>query len=238
VAEVKIFSDRAALAEAAAAHIVKLANQAIAARGRFTLALSGGSTPRRTYVLLASDRFLSTVDWSRVHVFWGDERCVPRDHPQSNYRMAQRTFLRALPIPHAHLHRMFGERVPSEAAACYASDLYRTLGDPPRFDLILLGVGADGHTASLFPGTPGLQVVNRPTTAVYVPRFDNWRITLTYPAINRARAVSFLVQGAAKAEALARVCNGEMLPAGRVQPASGTLTWFVDAGAARSTTPS
>ena len=233
MAAVKVFSDRASLAEAAATHIVARATRAIATRGRFTLVLSGGSTPQRTYALLASDRFLSTVDWSRVHIFWGDERCVPRDHPESNYRMAHRTFLRALPIPNVNLHRMFGERVPGEAAARYASELDRTVGDPPRLDLVLLGMGEDGHTASLFPGTSALDVVDRHATAVYVPSFDTWRLTLTYPTINRARAVSFLVQGATKAEALARVRNGEMLPAGRVQPASGALTWFVDTAATR-----
>lgn len=230
----EVFSDRAALADAAATSIVQSANRAIAARGRFTLALSGGSTPRPTYALLASDRFATRVDWSRVHIFWGDERCVPPDHPDSNYRMARQTMLRHLPIPRANLHRMRGEWVPSEAAARYASVLRRVLGEARQFDLILLGIGSDGHTASLFPGTPALQVVDRPTTAVYVPASDSWRISLTYPVINRARAVRFLVQGGSKAPALSRVRNGELLPAARVNPASGDLVWFVDEAAGGS----
>jgi 6-phosphogluconolactonase len=236
VVDFKVFSDRRALAEGAATHIIDLADQAIAARGQFTLALSGGSTPRRTYALLARNRFVTRVDWSRVHIFWGDERCVPPDHPASNYRMAQRTFLRSLPILDGNLHRMLGERMPHESAAHYASELDQRLGAPPRLDLVLLGLGEDGHTASLFPGTSALQVDHRPTAAVYVPTLGRWRITLTYPTINRARAVSFLVQGKAKAQALARVRDGELLPAGRVRPTSGMLTWFVDSEAARLAT--
>lgn len=228
MADFRVFSDYDALAEAAATHIVEVANRAIAARGQFALALSGGSTPRPTYRLLAHDRFASQVDWAQVHIFWSDERCVPPDHPDSNYRMAWRIFLCTLPIPEANLHRMAGERDPREAAARYGVALQQVLGDALRFDLILLGMGEDGHTASLFPDTPALQVGDRPTTAVYVPAFDRWRLTLTFPAINAARAVSFLVQGASKAPALACVRNGEQLPAARVSPTSGDLTWFVD----------
>ncbi len=224
----RVFSGRDVLADAAAMHIVKAANRAIASRGQFALALSGGSTPRCTYRLLAHDRFASQVDWSCVHIFWGDERCVPPDHPDSNYRMAWRTSLHSLPIPEANLHRMAGEREPREAAACYAVELRRVLGDALRFDLILLGMGEDGHTASLFPGTPTVEIVDRPTTAVYVPAFDRWRLTLTLSVINAARAVCFLVQGASKAPTLARVRDGALLPAARVAPVSGDLVWFVE----------
>jgi 6-phosphogluconolactonase len=260
------------LARVAAEHIADLASHAIAERGRFVVALSGGSTPRPTYRLLAQDRGMLAIDWSRVHVLWGDERCVPPDHPDSNYRMARRALLDHVRVPASQVHRVKGELPPQEAAAAYRAELAAVLGDlgdrvdPPshcgwgtrreqavpgeragRFDLILLGLGSDGHTASLFPGTPAVAERRRDVVPVYVERLEAWRVTLTLPIINDARRVIFLVSGRRKADVLARVHAGgstgedakaaEQLPAGLVQPTEGTLTWLVDRDAAAALSP-
>jgi 6-phosphogluconolactonase len=196
------------------------------------VALSGGSTPRTTYALLASDEFAARVDWPRVRVFWGDERCVPPDHPDSNYRMAREALLDKVPIPTENVHRMRGELPPDQAATAYQAELEAVLGASGRFDLILLGMGADGHTASLFPGTAALEERERTVVAVYVKRLRAWRVTLTLPVINAGRHVLFLVSGTAKAPTLARIRAGELLSAGLVQPDQGQLTWLVDMAAA------
>ncbi len=215
------------LAWIAAKHIVALAAEAIERRGRFIVALSGGSTPRPTYALLAEEPFSSQIDWSRVHLGWGDERCVPPTHPDSNYRMAREALLDHVDIPAENIHRIRGELGAVRAAAAYRAELDDLLGQDGRFDLILLGMGADGHTASLFPGTPALAERQKTVVAVHVEELDAWRVTLTLPVINSARHVTFLVSGASKAEALARVRDGEPLPAGLVQP-RGQLIWIVD----------
>jgi len=232
VSGLTIVSNAERLAEVAAERVVALASNAIAQRGRFIMALSGGSTPRPTYRLLAERRWSLMIDWSRVQLLWGDERCVPPEHPDSNYRMARQTLLDRVDIPASNVHRIQGERPPDEAAAAYRAELEAVLGPRGRFDLILLGLGSDGHTASLFPETASIGEREQPVVAVYVDKLKAWRITLTYPVINDAHHVIVLVSGERKANALARVQGGEELPAGLVQPAEGTLTWLVDQDAA------
>ncbi len=237
MAETWTYPDATSLARAAAEHFVTLAAEAIAARGRFAVALSGGSTPYATYTLLASDDFAARVDWPRVHVFWGDERCVPPDHPESNFRLAEEALLSRVPIPPGNLHRVRGELEPEVAAQAYAAELRTFFGAPwPRFDLVLLGMGDDGHTASLFPGLAALHETARSVVAVTAHYQDRpaHRVTLTTPAINAARQVLFLVTGATKAETLRAVLEGPegLYPAQRIRPISGHLTWLMDAAAA------
>jgi len=236
VNELRVHPDAASLARAAAQHFVTLATAAIAARGQFVVALSGGSTPRATYRLLASDEFAARVDWPRVRVFWGDERCVPPDHSDSNYRMARETLLDEIPIPAENVHRIRGELPPDQAATAYQAELEAVLGAGGRFDLILLGMGEDGHTASLFPGTVALHEQTRWVVAHYVDKLSAWRVTLTPVAINAAAHVTFLVSGAGKAERLREVLDGlhqpDVLPAQIVRPTDGRLLWLADAAAA------
>jgi 6-phosphogluconolactonase len=237
--EISVAADAAALADEAAETIVDAATEAVAEHGRFTIALAGGSTPRATYTRLAQADYRERVPWNRTWVFFGDERCVPPDHPESNYRMASAALLSRVPIPPEQIFPMRGEVEDVEAAA---ADYIRTLGEVfrtrrgelPRFDLILLGMGIDGHTASLFPGSPALKEVFRPVAAVHaaaaaVPQ----RLTLTFPVLNAAARVTFLVAGAEKARAV-RVILGEgaMLPAAMVQPENGRLLWMLDRAAA------
>ncbi|GAP63498.1 6-phosphogluconolactonase [Ardenticatena maritima] len=228
----------------AAQTIVRLLTDAIAARGVCSLALAGGSTPREVYRLLATPTWRDRLDWSRVHVFWGDERTVPPDHPDSNYRMAHEALLAHVPIPPENIHRMAGEQPPDVAAAAYAEELRAHFGLPfgawPRFDLILLGMGDDGHTASLFPHTDALCDWEHLTHALFVPKLNTWRLTLTVPTINHARHVLFLVRGAPKAATVARVLEGvfapKTFPAMLIHPRDGTLTWLLDRDAAHQLT--
>jgi 6-phosphogluconolactonase len=238
---IRLFADVESLGEAAAHEFVRCAREAIAARGRFTVALSGGSTPRRSYQLLAAEPLRTQVDWECVEIFWGDERCVPPDHPDSNYRMAREAMLEHLPIPAEHIHRLEAERADREAAARdYETTIARVFdvtigGQPPAFDLILLGMGPDGHTASLFPHTKALDETTRWVVVNFVAKFNTDRLTLTRPIINRAREVLFLVAGADKAERLAEVLTGPAdpgrLPSQSIQP-DGQLVWFVERVAA------
>ena len=242
----QIYPDTEALARAAAEQFVTLAREAIARRGRFSVALAGGSTPRPTYERLSGEPFASQVDWTRVHIFWGDERCVPPDHPESNYRMARETLLDRLTIPAANVHRIPCEQAPEQAAAAYEATLRAFFAegktpseeDPiPRFDLILLGLGEDGHTASLFPGTAVLHEEERWVVATYVEKLGAWRVTLTPVVLNAAAHVTFLVAGKHKAQRLREVLMGpyqpDRLPAQIVRPHRGHLTWLLDMEAAR-----
>ncbi|HEX5386606.1 MAG TPA: 6-phosphogluconolactonase [Gemmatimonadales bacterium] len=230
---VRVVRDAADLARTAAEHVAARAAEAIAARGRCNLVLAGGETPRAAYGLLASEAFAGRVDWGRVQFFWGDERCVPPDDPRSNYRTAREALLDRVRVPSENVHRIRGEDDPTGAAAAYD----RLLRDMPgRFDLVLLGMGADGHTASLFPGHAAVRERVRLALAERMEPVDMWRVTLTPPAFNAARDVLFLVAGAGKAETLARVLEAprepELLPAQSIAPAQGELTWLVDAQAA------
>ncbi len=232
--ESEVYPDAASLAQAAAKQFTVLAAQAIDERGCFFVALAGGSTPRATYALLATRTYVARVHWPKVHVFWGDERCVPPDHPDSNYKMAHEALLDKAKLPPGNVHRIRGELPPEQATLAYREELEAALGTGGRLDLILLGMGADGHTASLFPGSPAVEEQEQMVVAAYVERLHAWRVTLTLPAINAARHVVFLVSGDTKAPALARVRAGESLPAALVRPSPGQLTWMVDQDVARS----
>jgi 6-phosphogluconolactonase len=232
--DLHVLPDQDALTATTAGQITLLADAAIRARGQFTLGLAGGSTPRPVYAQLARE---ASLDWAKIHIFWGDERCVPPDHAASNYRMARAALLDHVPLPEANIHRIPGERQPEEAALAYERELRAFfVGDWPRCDLLLLGMGDDGHTASLFPGTAALTVQNRWVVENYVEKLDAWRITLTVPAINAAANVIFLVTGADKAEALHAVREGsplpEQYPSQLVQPGQGSVVWLVDEAAA------
>ncbi|GIL12341.1 MAG: 6-phosphogluconolactonase [Chloroflexota bacterium] len=234
---VRILPNAEKLAQAGLEQVVQAAKTAVAARGHFYFALSGGSTPRLLYERLASETAFERDWWRHTHIFWGDERCLPPTHPDSNYHMARAALLDHVPIPPENIHRMAGEREPEQAAADYEVELERVFGGPARFDLILLGMGRDGHTASLFPHTPALREQTRRAVAnFYAPVEPPWRITLTLPVINAAAGVIFLVSGADKAETLRQVLEGKYkpddLPAQLVRPAGGSL-WLVDTAAAR-----
>jgi 6-phosphogluconolactonase len=226
-----VLADRKAVSDAAAQRFVALASQ-YTQTGQFTVALSGGSTPRQLFELLSSPSYRAQVAWPQIHLFWGDERCVPSDHADSNYRMTREALLDHIDIPPQNVHRIQGESTPQHAAEQYQAELERVLGADPRFDLVLLGMGSDGHTASLFPGSPALEERERTAIAVYAAHLDSWRVTLTLPILNHARHVLLLVSGSSKAPALSRIRAGEPLPAGRVRPSQGTLTWLLDRDAA------
>ena len=251
-----------ALAEEAARRFVTLAAEAVGQRGRFAVALAGGSTPAELYRLLAQTPYREQVDWNRTAVFFGDERCVPPDHAWSNYGMARAALLDHVPLPPGNIYRMAGERTPADAAADYAAVLRRAFGlrgsARPRFDLVLLGLGDDGHTASLFPGTAALAERRRLVVANEPPGYVQpaiARITLTFPTLNAARVVMFLVAGAGKAETVRAILGNAQsshpersaaesshpersaaeskdLPAGQVRPRQGQLIWLLDRVAA------
>jgi 6-phosphogluconolactonase len=240
VPDLIVLPDLEAVSREAARRFVELAQSAVAQTDRvYSVALSGGSTPQRLYELLASPPYSRRIAWDSVHVFWGDERAVPPDDPGSNYRLAREQLLDHVPIPAANVHRIKGELGPPEAAQAYAKELNRFFGTSiPVFDLVLLGMGDDGHTASLFPGSEGVRETSRPVVAVTAQYQDRPadRITLTSPAINSARTVMFLISGSAKAETLQTVLQGpyqpDVLPAQIVQPASGQLIFLVASDAA------
>jgi 6-phosphogluconolactonase len=236
--DIKIYDDAEAVAVAAAERFVELAAAAMEATGSFSVALAGGSTPKRIYELLASDDWQGRVRWDDVHIFFGDERSVPPDHRDSNYRMANETLLSRVPLPVPNVHRITGEGDASANASRYEDELRSYFGDVqwPRFDLVMLGMGDDGHTASLFPGTEALSEQSAWVVANWVEKFDTYRITLTAPAINHARHVIFNVTGAGKAERLPEVLHGardtERLPSQLIRPVEGRLEWFADRAAA------
>jgi 6-phosphogluconolactonase len=228
------------LFQAAAEEVIRAATEAIAARGRFTIALSGGSTPRNLYTLIAANASAS-LPWAQMFFFWGDERHVPPDNADSNYRMAQETLLSKIPVPPANVFRIPAENPDAVAVAeAYEQTLRKFFavapGEFPRFDLILLGLGPDGHTASLFPETAGLRETSRLVVANWVEKLSTSRITFTLPVLNAARCVAFLVSGADKAAVLREVLEGnapgEKYPSKLVQPSDGKLIWFVDRAAA------
>jgi 6-phosphogluconolactonase len=211
--------------------------RAIRERGRFTVALSGGSSPALLFRRIAEDAPGSDIDWGKAHIFWADERCVPPDHGESNYRLARELFLDMLPSPGAVIHRIPAELPPREAARRYEEELARAFPGEcvPVFDQIWLGLGSDGHTASLFPDCETQGSVGRTAIAVYVEKPGSHQVTLTLPVINNARHVVFLVTGAGKADIVAGILEGKTgtrYPAAGVAPAEGMLTWLLDADAA------
>ena len=230
-------------ARQAAELVAALSERAVRDRGRFAVALSGGSTPRRLHTVLASEEYRERISWPHWRIFWGDERAVRPDHDESNYRMARETLLDHVALSQAHVHRIPAELDPVRAASEYEQTIRQSLdGNIPVFDLILLGMGDDGHTASLFPGTEALQEDKRLVASGWVPHLDAHRITFTLPLINRAAAVAFLVEGAYKSEMVRRVLRPgpgeEPLPASLVQPTNGELHWFLDSAAAEHLTTS
>lgn len=235
--EIHVVPDAAALAEAGAREFARAASDAIEDRGIFRVVLSGGSTPRALYSRLTRAPWRRSVPWDRTRFFFGDERCVPPDNERSNYRMAREMLLDPLKIPARHVLRMKGEEEPPRAAlACEQAIRGRFCGRPARFDLVLLGLGEDGHTASLFPGTTALAERRRLVVANFVPKFSEWRLTMTLRSLNAARRVIFLVSGSEKARAAAKIVKKrrgvETLPASAVSPGRGTLLWLLDEPAA------
>jgi 6-phosphogluconolactonase len=235
--QVSVFPDIDALSRAAAERFVSLSRTAIRSRGRFATALSGGSTPRRFYSLLGSSPYRENVDWNRVHLFWVDERCVAPSHDASNYRLVAEAVLLKTAVPEEQIHRIRGEAGPGPAAEMYEEELRRFFAASPRpvFDLVILGAGVDGHTASLFPGSELLEERTREVVPVYRERPDVDRVSLTLPVLNRAANVLFLVAGKEKAGIVYEVLkcdNRKQYPAGRVRPVNGRLSWFIDKEAA------
>jgi 6-phosphogluconolactonase len=242
---VETFSTHADLMQAAADLFVAASVAAIGASGRFAVALSGGSTPQSLYALLATDLYASRIDWTRVHVFWSDERSVPPSSSLSNYRMARVALLSRVPLQTANVHRIRGEDEPAAAAAAYERKLRELFGTPvgeprtatgARLDLVLLGMGEDGHTASLFPGAATVGEPRRWVMADDLADVSTPRVTLTPVAINAASEIVFLVSGHKKAAALKRAIEGpyqpDLLPAQAIAPRAGRLRWLVDADAA------
>ena len=219
---IRVFEYSRELARGAAEHFVALAQ-----KGRFTVALSGGSTPKALYQILAEE-FREQVPWPNVHFFWSDERHVPPDHPDSNYRMAHEALLSRVPVPESNVHRVHSENPSAQEAA----DEYEKV-IVPRLDLILLGLGADGHTASIFPGSDVLHETKRLVAAPWVEKLNTYRITMTLPLLNNGASILFLVSGAEKAQIVKEVLEGpKKYPAQFVQPTNGELIWMLDRDAA------
>jgi len=235
---VEVAENAEALSHLVAEQFVRLTTDAIESRGRCAVALSGGSTPKGVYQLLAAPAFRTRVRWSDIHFFWGDERHVPPDHLDSNYRMAVEAMLSKVPVPPANVHRVRSELPDAEQVARECEGVLRACvgGEPtPQFDLVHLGIGTDGHTASLFPGSAGLEERERLCVANWIAKFNGYRITLTLPVLNVARTVSFIVKGTEKASIVERVLSDSAtspLPAQLVRPVDGTLWWMLDRDAA------
>jgi 6-phosphogluconolactonase len=234
---IEIFANAPELARGAAEYFVARSGEAVAQKGFFTVALSGGSTPKILFELLANpdEPFHAQLPWSRIHFFWSDERHVPPDHPDSNYRMAQEAMLLHVPVPESNVHRVHGENPnAADAAAEYEQTLLQlTKQTLPQLDLILLGLGTDGHTASIFPGLEVLQETKRLVAAPWVEKLNTYRITMTLPLLNNGASVLFLVSGDEKAEIVKKVLAGpKLFPAQYVQPTHGQLLWMLDKAAA------
>jgi len=235
-----VSSTPAALARAGAQLFTSAAVQAVASRGLARIAISGGTTPEVMFELLAAEPFVAQVPWDKLDLYWVDERCVPPDNAESNYRMTREALLSKVPLPSERIHRIEGELEPELAAARYESTIRNTFklegAETPTFDLILLGMGEDGHTASLFPHTEALNDLSHIAIANHVPQKDTWRVTLTWPVINQGREVAFLIEGEGKAQVLHDVFMGpyqpETFPSQIIRPANGRLILLLDAAAA------
>ena len=238
--EIKVLPDPAEVAHEGARRFIELSEAAIELTGRISVALAGGSTPRAMYELLASPQYQTQIDWPNIDIFFGDERCVPPDHEQSNYGMAREALLSKVPIPGDNIYRMRGEADPNDAAKEYGQMLKEKFGDG-GLDLIYLGMGGDGHTASLFPHTSAVNETQHRCVANHVPQMNTRRITLTAPFINRAQHVIVMIAGADKGKRLSEVLEGprdpERLPIQLIQPVSGKMSWLIDIGAAGMDAP-
>ncbi len=236
---IEVCPDLASLSRRGAELLLTAAATAIAERGWFTVAISGGSTPRPLYQLLASEEFCGRLDWEKVQIFWADERCVPKEHPDSNYGAAHDILLSRVPLPFSNIHRVLGELPPVQAADAYEDELRRFFGGEllPVFDLILLGIGADGHTASLFPETLQTMASGRLAAPVYLAKLNSHRVTLTLPVINCARQLLFLVAGEDKAPVVREIveAGNTRYPAALVR-LQGELIWLLDKEAAGNLT--
>jgi 6-phosphogluconolactonase len=239
---ISVFDDPEQVAEAAADAFARRALQAVERAGAFNVALSGGSTPKLLFAFLASGSLRARLAWDKVHFFWGDERSVPPDHPESNFGAARDILLSRLDIPAGNIHRIEAELDdPDEAAARYEADLRRHFrlaeGELPRFDLVFLGMGADGHTASLFPGSEALEERRRLVVPAWVESLKTYRVTLTCPVFNNAACIMFLITGQEKAETLRAVveqgAEPPHYPAQRIRPHNGETLWYVDKAAGR-----
>lgn len=242
--DVKILADANELAKAAAEIFIQIVGSTVAEKGTCRVVLAGGSTPQALYSLLASEPYSEQVAWDRLHIFFGDERCMPPDYPDSNYRKAYQSLIRNVPLLPENIHRIPAELEPERAAeryeekllAYFSSQIDPTEREAASFDLVLLGMGDDGHTASLFPGTPAIHEDTRWVAAQYVDKLGAWRITLTPAILNRSAHVLFLVSGAGKSDTLQHVIYGsyqpERYPAQIIQPDGGSVTWLVDEAAA------
>ena len=237
-----IWPEPKAVALAAAQLFSDAVTQAVTTRGTARVAISGGSTPKAMFALLAdpAQPFAGSIPWAKLHLYWVDERCVPPTDNESNYKMTNEALLSKVPLPTEQVHRMEGELEPEEAASRYETVLRNSMklegAESPAFDLLLLGMGDDGHTASLFPHTAALEEITRLVVANHVPQKETWRITLTFPVINQARQVCFLIEGGAKAKVLAEVLTGprdpQRLPSQLIRPSSGSLRFLLDDAAA------
>jgi len=236
----RVFSNPADVARAAAELFTSSVVASADARGIARVAISGGTTPKAMFALLASEPFVAHVPWDKLDLYWADERCVPPTDVESNYRMTSETLLSKVPLPADRIHRMEGELNPEVAAARYEAAIrngFKLEGaETPTFDLVLLGMGDDGHTASLFPHTEALNDMTHIVVANHVPQKDTWRVTLTWPVINQGREVAFLIEGDKKAQVLHEVFQGpyqpETYPSQIIRPASGKLTLLLDTAAA------
>lgn len=231
-----ILQDKKAMSEAAASYFVTMTQKAINKNGRCTVSLSGGSTPKLLFELLATEEYRDQVEWKKLHIFWGDERCVAPDSPDYNARMASLALLDHVPIPGTQIHKIDGTLRPEEAAKEYEKVLksyFDTTG--PTFDICFLGMGDDGHTASLFPGTPVVHETQSWAKEVYVEKKSSWRISVTAPIINRSSSIAFLVGGAGKAEVLPKVLGGDfqpdLYPSQLIVRGRAEVHWFLDEGA-------
>jgi len=233
---IHVYPDKKALITATAEKIIYSIEQSVKDNGLCNIALTGGNTPRDLYSMLATDTYKKRVDWNCVHLFWGDERTVPPENPDSNFGMARQTLLKHIKLPQDNIHRIKGEITPEDAAKEYSSLIHGHFKEaPPRFDLILLGLGEDGHIASLFPGTAAIEENIKTVVAVFVPKLDTWRISLTLPVINTAKEIMFLVSGSSKSKIMQQIMNIEEpakdVPATLVNPKDGTVHWLLDSEA-------
>ncbi len=236
--KIEVFPDLEALSFRAASIFVSASRHSIETKKRFAVAISGGSTPRRLYMLLGSDAYRDQVHWQQVHFFWADERCVSREDKASNFKTAFDTLLSRVALPDKNIHRIKGEATPDKAARYYEEEIRRFFreSEKPKFDLIILGMGEDGHTASLFPGSKPLEETVRLAIPVCLGEPKKDRITLTLPVLNNADQILFLVAGSSKATALSEILGEgerkERLPAGLIRPVHGNVTWLIDQEAA------
>ncbi len=246
--DARVYQTTLALSHAVADAIVDAADKAITTRGRFTIALSGGSSPKPLYEMLATREYAEAINWNFTHVFWGDERCVPKDHHDSNYHMARESLLNRVKIPISNMYRIEGEREPAQAAERYEAVLRDFFGKrantrQARFDVLLLGIGTDGHIASLFPGQSGVRETEKWVVAQHIEGASVTpdRVTLTPVALNAAANIFFVVTGEDKVPALRRIfndpANPDELPAQAIQPTNGIVRWYLDAAAGKALHP-